>query len=315
METGKGIYVGIDVSKEHLDISLGEEGEYLVFGNDEQGISKIIARLEPLEPALIVIEATGGLEKMVVAELYTRQLPVALIEPGRVRHFAKSDGQLAKTDKLDARILAKYAKALTPPAVHLPTEEEQYLSALMTRRRQVLAMLTSEKNHLLSTPSKVRPLVERMITSLQQQLEELNQTIDEYIDHSDAFHQKEDLLRSAPGVGPVTAAIILSDLPEIGHLDRKKIAALVGVAPFNNDSGHHSGKRRVKGGRESVRHVLYMATLTATRCNPVIQRFYQHLLKSGKPHKVALVACMRKLLSFLNAMIRSLRPWQPVVTT
>jgi transposase len=315
METGKGMYIGIDVSKEHLDISIGEEGEYLVFGNNEEGISKIIERLKPLEPALIVIESTGGLEKMIVAELYAKQLPVSLIEPGRVRHFAKSDGQLAKTDKLDARILAKYAKALTPPVVHLPTEEEQYLSALMTRRRQILAMLTSEKNHLLSTPSKVRPLVERIITSLQQQLEELNQTIDEYIDHSDAFRQKEDLLRSAPGVGPVTAAIILSDLPEIGHLDRKKIAALVGVAPFNNDSGHRSGKRRVKGGRESVRHVLYMATLAATRFNPVIQRFYQHLLKLGKPHKVALVACMRKLLSILNAMIRTLHPWQPVVTT
>jgi len=315
MEANKEVYVGIDVSKVHLDVSLGEEGEDRSFGNDEAGIWKLVEWVKEKKPTLIVIEPTGGLEKMVLAELYAQHLPVALVEPGRVRHFAKSDGQLAKTDRLDARILAKYAGALKPPVVHLPSEEEQYLSALMTRRRQVIDMLTMEKNHLLSTLGKVRPLVERNITSLQQQLDELNQTIHEYVDHNDAFRQKDEILRSTPGVGATTSAILLSDLPEIGHLDRKKIAALVGVAPFNNDSGRYSGKRRVKGGRESVRHVLFMATLAATRFNPVIQRFYQHLLKLGKPHKVALVACMRKLLTILNVLIRNLTAWRSPLTT
>ncbi len=311
METNTGSFIGVDVSKRSLDVSLGKEGEYFTVGNDEEGIASVVARLKEVEPTLIVLESTGGLERMVLVALYTEQLPVALVNPGRVREFAKSTGRLAKTDRLDARMLAHFAEAVRPPVVILPSEEEQYLSALMTRRRQVLEMLTSEKNHLLSTSLSVRPYVERNLASLQQQLEELNQRIDEFIDHNDAFRKKEDILRSAPGVGPITAAILLSDLPEIGYIDRKKIAALVGVAPFNDDSGRRSGKRRVKGGRESVRHVLYMATLAATRSNPVIHRLYHHLLSLGKTHKVALVACMRKFLTILNAMLRDLRPWQP----
>ncbi len=311
METNTGSFIGVDVSKRSLDVSLGKEGEYFTVGNDEEGIASVVARLKEVEPTLIVLESTGGLERMVLVALYTEQLPVALVNPGRVREFAKSTGRLAKTDRLDARMLAHFAEAVRPPVVILPSEEEQYLSALMTRRRQVLEMLTSEKNHLLSTSLSVRPYVERNLASLQQQLEELNQRIDEFIDHNDAFRKKEDILRSAPGVGPITAAILLSDLPEIGYIDRKKIAALVGVAPFNDDSGRRSGKRRVKGGRESVRHVLYMAILAATRSNPVIHRLYHHLLSLGKTHKVALVACMRKFLTILNAMLRDLRPWQP----
>ncbi len=314
MEMNTGSFIGIDVSKRSLDVSLGKEGEYFTVGNDEKGIAALVERLKGVEPTLIVLESTGGLERMALMELYSEQLPVALVNPGRVREFAKSTGRLAKTDKLDARILAHFAEAVRPPVVVLPSEEEQFLSALMTRRRQVLEMLTSEKNHLSSTPQAVRGYVERNLASLQQQLDELNQHIDEFIDHNDAFRKKEDILRSVPGVGPVTTAILLSDLPEIGYFNRHKIAALVGVAPFNDDSGRRSGKRHVKGGRESVRHVLYMATLAATRSNPVIRRFYQHLLQLGKTHKVALVACMRKLLTILNAMLRDLRPWQPNFT-
>ena len=280
-------------------------------GNDDAGLKKLIERLKAVQPSLIVVESTGGLEKLVVAELVANTLPVALVNPGRVREFAKSTGRLAKTDKLDARLLAYFGEAIRPALVTLPTEDEQYLSALMTRRRQVIDLLTSEKNHLLSTPAKLRHLVEESIAALQNQLDELNQTIDQFVDHNDAFRKKDEILRSVPGVGPVTAAILLSDLPEIGLLDRKKIAALVGVAPFNDDSGHRSGKRRVKGGRESVRHVLYMATLAASRSNPVIKRFYHHLLQLGKPFKVALVACMHKLLIILNSLIRNLRPWHP----
>ncbi len=311
METNTGSFIGIDVSKRSLDVSLGKEGEHFTVGNDEEGIARLVERLKGVEVALIVLESTGGLERRVLVALYAEQLPVALVNPGRVREFAKSTGRLAKTDKLDARILAHFAEAVRPPVVILPSEEEQELSALMTRRRQVLEMLTSEKNHLSSAPLSVRPFVERNLASLQQQLDELNQRINEFIDHNPTFHQKEDILRSAPGVGQITAAILLSDLPEIGHFNRKKIAALVGVAPFNDDSGRRSGKRRIKGGRESVRHVLYMATLASTRFNSVIRPFYQHLLQLGKTHKVALVACMRKFLTMLNAMIRDLRPWQP----
>lgn len=314
MKKNSEICIGIDVSKATLDVSIGVDGEQFQVSNDDAGLKKLIERLTAVRPGLIVVESTGGLEKLVVAELFANTLPVALVNPGRVREFAKSTGRLAKTDKLDARVLAHFGEAIDPALVTLPSEEEQYLSALMTRRRQVIDLLTAEKNHLLSTPAKVRPRVEQSIAALQSQLDELNQTIDQFIDHNDAFRKKEDILRSVPGIGPVTAAIILSDLPEIGFLDRKKIAALVGVAPFNNDSGRHSGKRRVKGGRESVRHVLYMATLAATRSNPVIKLYYLHLIQLGKPFKVALVACMHKLLTFLNSMIRDLRPWQPKLT-
>jgi len=314
METKAGPYVGIDVSKAILDISIGVSGEHFQVSNDDGGVKKLIERLKAVQPSLIVVESTGGLEKLVVAELFVSILPVALVNPRRVREFAKSTGRLAKTDKLDAQVLAQFAEAIHPPLVTLPTEDEQYLSALMTRRRQVIDLLTAEKNHLLSTPARVRNLVEQSIAVLQGQLDELNQTISQFIDHNDVFRKKDNILRSVPGVGSVTSAIILSDLPELGLMDRKKIAALVGVAPYNDDSGHRSGKRRIKGGRESIRHILYMATLAATRFNPVIKRFYHHLIQLGKPFKVALVACMHKLLIILNSMMRDLRPWQPNFT-
>jgi transposase len=299
--------VGIDVSKARLDIFAADE-DWSV-RNDLDSIAKLAIRLKELHPTLIVIESTGGLERAALAEFSADGLPVALVNPRRVREFARSIGLLAKTDKIDARLLAHFGKAVNPTPTRLPSPEEQRLSALMTRRRQVIEMLTMEKNHLCSSHPAAIDSVTKIIDVLQQELDDLNHQIDDFIDHFPTFSQKDSILRSTPGVGKVTAAILLSDLPELGTLDRKKIASLVGVAPFNNDSGHFRGKRRIKGGRPTVRTVLYMATITATRSNPVIRSFYQHLLLQGKVKKVAIVACMRKLLTFLNAMIRDSRSW------
>lgn len=299
--------VGIDVSKAQLDIFAADE-DWSV-RNDLDSIAKLAIRLKGLHPTLIVIESTGGLERTALAEFSADGLPVALVNPRRVREFARSIGLLAKTDKIDARLLVHFGEAVKPTPTRLPSPEEQRLSALMTRRRQVIEMLTMEKNHLCSSHPAAIDSVTKIIDVLQQELDDLNHQIDDFIDHFPTFSQKDSILRSTPGVGKVTAAILLSDLPELGTLDRKKIAALVGVAPFNNDSGRFRGKRRIKGGRPTVRTVLYMATITATRSNPVIRAFYQHLLLAGKLKKVAIVACMRKLLTFLNAMIRDSRPW------
>jgi transposase len=306
----QGIVVGIDVSKARLDVAAA--GEYWSFTNDMDGIRKLADRLQALLPGLVVVESTGGLERGVIVELSAAGLPIALVNPGRVRDFAKSIGLLGKTDKIDAALLVRFGEATKPRPTQLPTSEEQQLSAWMTRRRQIVDMLTMEKNHLSSAHPATQASVQKIMDILQHELDELNRQINDFIDHHPGFQQKEDILRSAPGVGPVTAAILLSDLPELGSMNRRKVAALVGVAPFNNDSGHHRGKRRIKGGRPSIRKVLYMATISATRHNPVIHSFYQHLLSLGKEKKVAIVACMRKLLSFLNAMIRDSRKWQPL---
>lgn len=242
--------------------------------------------------------------------MYFAHLPVSLVNPGRVREFAKSIGQLAKTDKIDARLLARFAEAVQPARIILPNEQEQYLSALMTRRRQVIDMLIAEKNHLLSTPTRLRELVERNINWLEKQLQELNDQIDDFVDHDPIFRSKNVILRTTPGVGPVLTNILLSDLPELGRLNRKEIASLVGVAPFNRDSGMFRGKRRIKGGRANIRSVLYMATVAAIRWNPILKIFYTRLISNGKVKKVALIACMRKFLTILNDMIRDMQPFQ-----
>lgn len=306
----QGIVVGIDVSKARLDVAAA--GEFWSVTNDFEGIGKLVGRLKALLPSLVVVESTGGLERGVIAELSAAGIPIALVNPGRVREFAKSIGLLGKTDKIDAGLLVRFGEGTKPKSTQLPSSEEQQLSAWMTRRRQVVDMLTMEKNHLSSSHPATQASIQKILDILQQELDNLNRQIDDFIDLYPDFHQKEDILRSAPGVGPVTAAILLADLPELGSMDRKKVAALVGVAPFNNDSGRHRGKRRVKGGRPSIRKVLYMATLSATKHNPVIRSFYQHLLSLGKVKKIAIVACMRKLLTFLNAMIRDSRKWCPL---
>jgi transposase len=304
-------YVGIDVSKGRLDVAIGEQGEYWDVGNDEKGISKLVERLKVVNPALIVLESTGGLEVSAITELYAAGLAVALVNPGRVREFARSLGLLAKTDKLDARLLARFAEAVKPSATRLPDEQERHLAGLVGRRRQLLEILVAEKNRLNSTQPSLKGNVEEHIRWLQEALAKLDKEIQEYIRQSEVWKDKSDLMRSVPGVGPVTASTLLGELPELGQLDRKKIAALVGVAPFNDDSGYRRGKRRIKGGRSSVRNVLYMAALSASKHNPVLRAFYQQMIKRGKEKKVALTACMRKLLTFLNAIIRDSVPWKP----
>lgn len=306
-------FVGIDVSKGRLDIGLEGEQQSWSVNNDEEGIQAAAVRLEELQPSLVVVESTGGLERAVVSALCARRLPLALVNPGRVREFAKSLGLLAKTDRLDAQLLAHFGRAAELQPTRLPEPQVQHLSALMGRRRQLLQIQTMEKNHLLSLPLELRPGLQEHLKWLAQQLEQLSQQIQQTIQTTPLFREKEQILRSAKGVGPITASILLSDLPELGQLDRKQIAALVGVAPFNQDSGKRRGPRRIQGGRASVRTVLYMAALAGSRCNPVLKVFYQRLLAAGKKKKVALVACMRKLLTILNAMIRDMTPWKPTL--
>lgn len=308
-ESLSGMYVGIDVSKTRLDVAIGRDGQYWQANNDSEGIRKSVARLQAIQPALIVVESTGGLEVALITEMFAVGLPFALVHPGRVRDFARSIGLLAKTDKLDARLLAHFAEAIQPPLSRLPGEAEQYLNALVVRRRQILDMIVDENNRLASTRLSLRPKVDEHIAWLEQELADLDQQIEDQIHQIPQFKEKEAILRSAKGVGPVLCAKLLSGLPEMGHMNRKKIAALVGVAPFNDDSGHRRGKRKIKGGRADVRRVLYMATVAAARSNPVIKSFYQHLLKQGKLKKVALVACMRKFLTILNAMLRDMQPF------
>jgi transposase len=304
-------YVGIDVSKGQLDVSSGANDEVWEVPNDEKGIVKLVDRLEALEPVLIVVESTGGLENGVLVGLAKAGLRVALVNPGRVREFARSLGLLAKTDKIDARLLARFAEAIQPSETRLPTEQEQYLADLVGRRRQLMEMLIAEQNRLNSAMPRMKGEVEEHIRWLQDRLARIDQQIEENVGQSQPWKDKSKRMRSVPGVGPVTANTLLGELPELGGLDRKKIAALVGVAPFNNDSGYRRGKRRVKGGRSSVRNVLYMAALSASKHNPVLRAFYQQMIQRGKEKKVALVACMRKLLTFLNAIIRDSATWNP----
>lgn len=302
-------YVGIDVSKKVLDTAVDQEGDFWQSANDKQGIAVTVAKLQELHPTLIVVESTGGLEIRLLTALYEAKLPFCRVHPGRVREFARSVGLLAKTDHLDARLLARFAAAVKPPVTSLPGEDEQRLSALLTRRRQVVEMLTAEKNRLGTAPATTQDRISQHILWLEEERDKLNEEIDQFIDQTPIFRQKQDILQSTPGIGSVTSAILIADLPELGHLSRQKIAALVGLAPFNNDSGPRRGKRRVKGGRAAIRSTLYMATLSSIQFNPVIQTFYQSLVKRGKEKKVAVVACMRKLLTILNAMIRDNNTW------
>jgi transposase len=304
------IFVGIDVSKAWLDVAVYEQTEMYRFRNDEAGIASLVKELKKLKPKLIVLEPTGGFEMLVVAELSQAGLPVALVNAKRVRDFAKATGQIAKTDKLDARVLAHFAAAIRPELRSLRKEEEEHLTALLTRRRQIVDMLTVEKNRLVTVRAKMRADLDAHIQWLSNALSELNQEIEEFIHGSPLWKEKDTLLQSVPGVGPVTSATMLGMLPELGLLNRQEIAALVGVAPLNKDSGKKTGKRRIFGGRADVRSVLYMAALSAKKHNPFIRRFYERLLRHGKEKKVALTACMRKLLVTLNAMLRSNQPWR-----
>ena len=307
-------FVGIDVSKAQLDVAVSPAGERDTLVHDAAGIDTVVARLGHVPPPLIVLEATGGLERPLVGALVAAALPVIVANPRQVRDFAKATGQLAKTDQLDARVLARFAEAVRPALRPHPDPTTEALGSLLTRRRQVLERLTAEKNRLSTAPRLVQRRIQTHVTWLTAELTRLNEELDEAIRQSPVWREQDDLLQSAPGIGPVMSRTLLADLPELGTLNRKQIASLVGVAPLNRDSGTLQGKRQVWGGRAPVRAALYMATLVATKCNPVIRSFYRRLRTAGKAPKVALVACMRKLLTILNAMMKHRTPWQSVVT-
>jgi len=307
----ENVYIGIDVSKAWLDVAVDPTVRYWRSENNERAITELVDRLTELKPKCIVVEATGGYEDRMVTCLCEANLPVARVNPGRVRRFAQGMNWLAKTDKIDAKLLARFAEKASPRLTKLPNEHEKRLAALVKRRKQVLEMLVSEQNRLDTADPDVIRYIQGTISMLKKQLKELDQAIHELIDATADLKGKQDLLLSVPGVGQVTASTLTSQLPELGTCDRKEIATLVGVAPFSHDSGTKRGRRVIKGGRPAIRSVLYMATISATRFNPVIKRFYDRLINNGKKNKVAIVACMRKLLTILNAMIREHHYWNP----
>ena len=313
---GEARFVGIDVSKAQLDVAVRPTGKRWTLPYDQTGIEGLIPQMVDLEPALVLLEATGGLELPLVAALAAAALPVVVVNPRQVRDFAKATGTLAKTDTLDARVLAHFADAVRPEVRPLKDAETQVLNSLTARRRQVMTMLVSEKNRLGSAIGAVSPRIEAHIAWLEQELSDLDKGLRQTLRRSPVWREKDDLLRTVPGVGEQLSLTLLAHLPELGTLNRRQIAALVGVAPYNRDSGALRGKRAVWGGRSQVRAVLYMGALVASRHNPAIRDFYQRLLAAGKPKKVALVASMRKLLVILNGMLKHGSPWcdmtQPV---
>ena len=303
-------FIGIDVSKKLLEVAVHESDYQFRCANKASAFGELIVELIALRPERIVLEATGGLEIPVVAALHAAGLPVVVINPRQVRDFAKALGQLAKTDRLDARVLAHFAAAIKPPLRPIKSKDAQELDALVGRRGQLIEMLTAEKNRRGSVATEsVRDQIKVHIDWLEERLAELDQELKALLKTSALWQGKDDLLQSVPGIGPVVSFSLLADLPELGTLNRQKISKLVGVAPLNNDSGQHNGPRHIYGGRARVRCQLYMAALTATRYNPVIKEFYERLLANNKPFKVAMTACMRKLLAIVNVMIRDSTTW------
>ena len=304
-------YVGIDVSKNQLDIVVRPAGDTWSMPNDASGITEVVQGLAQLHPALVVLEATGGLQMPLAAALASAGLPLAMVNPRQVRDFARAIGRLAKTDRLDAQVLAHFAEAVRPTPYPLPDAQTQELTALLTRRHQVVEMLTAEKNRLRSARELVHRRVQDHICWLEQELADLDDDLERTLRKSPLWREKDNLLRSVPGIGRVVSITLLADLPELGTLSRHQIAALVGVAPLNRDSGRFRGKRMVWGGRARVRAALYMSALTASRYNPIIKAFYHRLCEAGKARKVALTACMRKLLIILNSMVKHRQTWNP----
>jgi transposase len=303
------IFVGIDVAKAQLDIALRPTGERWAVPNEDASIATLVTQLQAVCPVLIVLEATGGFQRAVVAALAAAALPVVVVNPRQARDFAKATGQLAKTDVLDARALAHFAEAVRPTPRPLPDAQTDDLRALLARRRQLVAMRTAETNRLGSAPPRVQVDLQAHIAWLDQRLAALDDDLDSTLRASSVWREREALYRSVPGIGPVCARTLVLDLPELGTLSRQRIAALVGVAPLNRDSGTLRGHRTIWGGRAHVRATLYMGTLVAVRHNPVLKAFYERLCRAGKVKKVALIACMRKLLTILNAMAKHQKPW------
>jgi len=298
-------FVGIDVSVQRLDVGTMPASKTFSQPYTEDGIASLVLHLKPLNPQIVLLEATGGYEIPVAYALYEAGLPVVIINPKAVRQFAKAVGILAKTDKLDAQVLALYAQKIQPPVRPLKDQEQLELTNLMTRRRQLQGMIVMEENRRRTCTAKVRGNVEKSLAHLRQLLKDLDRDIQDFIRRSPLWHEKAAILQKVIGIGPVVSSELLAHLPELGFIDRKKVAALVGVAPMNRDSGQWRGQRRIQGGRPAVRRALYMAALVASRHNPVIRDFYQRLRQAGKPPKVALTACMRKLLVILNAMLKN----------
>lgn len=309
MNTSVESFVGIDVSKKTLDVCLLPEGTIRNFANNLKGCDDLTSWLQGTQPVLIVAESTGGLEMPMVGALAAASLPIVVVNPRPVRNFAKALGKLAKTDALDAFVLARFAQTVRPEVRPFKDEQTQALTALVVRRKQIVEMLTMERNRLSASHAKTHVAIQKHIDWLKQQLSEIDQDLSETIANSPVWREKEAILTSVKGVGPVVASTMLALLPELGVLNRQKISALVGVCPYNRDSGSYRGKRSVWGGRSDIRTALYMAVIAAKRFNPVIKAFYERLRSAGKPFKVAVTACMRKLLTILNVMIKTKQSW------
>jgi len=310
MPPAASAFVGVDVAKTELVMAIRPSGDRWTVANDDDGVRTLLKRLRQHAAALVVLEATGGYERAVVAALAAARLPVVVANPRQVRDFARATGQLAKTDRIDADMLALFGERVRPEPRALPDEAALAFDALLTRRRQILGMIVAERNRLEHALPAVRRGITQHIHWLERQLQDVDRELDTSIKASPVWRAKDDLLRSAPGVGPILSRTLIGELPELGTLPRKQIAALVGVAPLARDSGTLKGKRLVWGGRAPVRAALFMAALVGTRCNPVIRVFYARLRAAGKPPKVALTACMRKLLTILNAMVRTNTTWR-----
>jgi len=312
---GNENYIGIDISKDYLDIAIRSTGEISRKRNNAKSITELKKELVKYLPCLVVIEATGGYEQNLTVGLQEANIPVAVVNPRQVRDFAKAKGKLAKTDAIDAKVLAHFAEAMKPEPKENITKESIELNEKQQRRRQLVEMLTMEKNRLRMASGSIKKHIEKTIKFLEKQLEEVEKELAEAIQKNEILFSKSNLLKSIKGIGDVTATSLIIDLPELGRANAVEIAALVGVAPFNHDSGRLKGTRSIRGGRAAVRSILYMATLSAARFNPVIREHYKHLCAMGKKKKVALVACMRKLLVIMNAMLKNNTSWSPKLHT
>ena len=306
-------YVGIDVAKDAMEVVVHEGKEHWTFSNDENGVAKLVRKLKRISPCLIVLEATGGYEVFVAAELQSNGFSVAVVNPRHIRNFARSVSILAKTDILDAKVIARFAAQVQPVPRLIPDKETRKLGVIVMRRRQVITMLTAEKNRLHKADSAVEERIKGHITWLEQELDDINKELKQLVEDNADWKEKSDIIQSVPGVGPNLATTLLSDFPELGSLNRKQTASLAGLAPFNRDSGTLRGKRAIWGGRGVVRTATYMAAFVAIRFNPVLKAFFSRLIVAGKHRKVAIVACMRKLLCILNSMLRNRTSWNHFV--
>lgn len=314
--TTADLIVGIDVSKRYLDVAWGStDPKPMHFTNNVAGIQKLLAEMDKRKPALVVLEATGGLEKLVMGVLHAEGWPVARILPTRIRQFARSSGKLAKSDPLDARMIAKYGEVFRPQPTVLPEPKRQKLAALIARRAELIDISVAETARLSTAHESVQKSIKAVVEVVKGQLKEVEEEIKHLISEDEDLRRESEILRSMPGVGIVTAASLLALMPELGDLNRKQVAALAGLAPYSRDSGQKKGKRYIYGGRASVRKVLYMAALSAVRFNPVLKAFYERLKSRGKPFKIAIVAVMRKMLTILNSMLANKQNWRMPVST